>query len=149
MTKCVLIVVSDLLVTASLSNTSIPHDSKHTRLGLWFNMHYREDYSHTAARECHEETLGVLGNRDELYAMAGHDDVFKVIGHMFVLKLSLCMPLQLYHVCKWKLTLLYLYFLCRYTIQVLIMLLILCQCHLKTTHRCSARSMMVTWRCAS
>ncbi|XP_065898409.1 uncharacterized protein [Dysidea avara] len=43
-----------------------------SRLKLW------EDHSRTAARECYEETLGVLGTCDELYAMAGHDDVFKV-----------------------------------------------------------------------
>ena len=69
--------------------------------GYFFNTHYREDHSRTAARECYEETLGVLGTCDELYAMAGHDDVFKVI--------------------VFKLTCVYVNVLCRYTIQAQIM----------------------------
>jgi len=39
----------------------------------------REDASQTAARECLEETLGVIGSYDELHLLAIKDDVFKVL----------------------------------------------------------------------
>lgn len=38
----------------------------------------REDASQTAAREWHEETLGVIGCYDELHSLITKDDVFKV-----------------------------------------------------------------------
>ena len=38
----------------------------------------REEASQTAARECLEETLGVIGNYDELHSLTTKDDVFKV-----------------------------------------------------------------------
>ena len=58
------------------------------RLKFWYvitdcygshgNCIIREDASQTAARECHEETLGVIGNYDQLHSFITKDDVYKV-----------------------------------------------------------------------
>lgn len=58
------------------------------RLKFWYvitgcygnhnNCGIREDAAQTAARECHEETLGVIGNYDQLLSFIAKDDVYKV-----------------------------------------------------------------------